>query len=203
MLTYTIANLFNLVMFGVFCLAGAVFRFFLSSDLDHAAADCSGDQVKYKVFAVREQDFLERVSAAVEALPVCSSEGGADMPPLTPIASIDAVPAAPAVTSAEEPSPMAVQMDRVDQPEGAVEEEDMAGFSLFDDLPEPAPAASNAMWACAVCTLMNDPGSTECVVCTTPRVALGRSVGGAAPASAAAGWWCGVCTFISSLSATR
>jgi hypothetical protein len=105
------------------------------------------------------------------------------------------------VIAAQESSPadVAVAAD--------AEEEDLPSFSLFDDLPEPTPVASNAMWACEVCTLMNDPHSTECVVCATPRVTdSGASGGGGAgggAASASAGWWCVACTFINPLSTTR
>lgn len=123
-------------------------------------------------------------------------------PPLPPTAT------PPIVATTVEPE---VDVVTDDAPEVTFIEEVQAEVEVppaeLSDDALPAPAEADAMWDCAVCTLLNPPHVHECTVCGTMRP--GReatevgSGSGAAGADAAAGWWCSSCTFINPLSDAR
>ena len=155
--------------------------------------------MQYQVFGMAESEFVLWLVGHVDAItPV-----RVPSPPLPPTATppIVATTVEPAVDVVTDDAPEVSFIEEV-QAEAEVPPAELSDDALA------APAEADAMWDCAVCTLLNPPHVHECTVCGTMRpgreaTEVGSNSGAAAGADAAAGWWCSSCTFINPLSDTR
>ena len=158
-----------------------------------------GDLLHYKVFGMTPTDLLKILSAvpvAADPSAVQVHSGGADSPLNSGDGdTLGTVGASTLVSSALLPDTVLTEggEDIIDlTAEG--EEEGGQDAAIIEDEVD----ASEQMWACEVCTLLNAPHLTECNACTSLRPSAAAGGGGAAAAQA--GWWCTVCTLINPIS---
>lgn len=179
----------------------------------HAALDFKGDQIKYKVFEMEQSVLLNSISSFLPTI-VAESAGSNVEEEQEVTAATDIASKSQRSLSelAEAVQDLAGAIDKLDPTDSATELPAVDAAGTGDEARAPTPpVVADAMWECAICTLLNAPHVYECTACTSLRPATEAGAGGApsAPTGAggavsnAAGWWCTVCTFINELSQAR
>lgn len=170
----------------------------VAHECSHWEASIKGDQLRYRIYVLKKQDFL----TLLEATPVPEFPTSASVVEL-PDAESGAASADAAATSVPAVA-LTEEVPGLEQAEDLLAVDDTDGEDLAAVL-----STEEQMWACEMCTLLNAPHLAECSVCATSRPAGSAAAAArrAAPTaaspdagSAAVGWWCSVCTFINPLS---